>query len=96
MMSRKRVPRENLPTTRNRNILPYLLIAPCIAVLISLSLYPLLFSVKVAFQIGSGEEARWSLANFSRLLSDTFFRAALSHTIIYAASALTLEFLFGL
>ncbi|HEX8183117.1 MAG TPA: sugar ABC transporter permease, partial [Blastocatellia bacterium] len=76
--------------------LPYLLIAPTIAVLGALSIYPLLFAVKVAFQTGSGSSVRWTLANFARLWSDTFFLAALWHTLIYAAVALTFEFLLGL
>lgn len=76
--------------------LPYLLIAPTIAVLAALSVYPLLFAVKVAFQTGSGPSLRWTLANFARLASDNFFLAALAHTLIYAAVALTFEFLLGL
>jgi multiple sugar transport system permease protein len=76
--------------------LPYLLIAPTIAVLVALSIYPLLFAVKVAFQTGSGANVRWTLANFARLASDNFFLAALGHTLIYAAVALTFEFFLGL
>jgi multiple sugar transport system permease protein len=76
--------------------LPYLLIAPAIAVLLALSIYPLLFAVKVAFQAGSGSSARWTLANFARLWSDDFFLAALGHTLVYALIALTFEFLLGL
>src|SRR5215217_8911479 len=76
--------------------LPYLLIAPAMAVLIALSIYPLLFAVKLAFQTGSGSSARWTLGNFARLWSDTFFLSALGHTLIYAVVALTFEFLLGL
>jgi multiple sugar transport system permease protein len=76
--------------------LPYLLIAPTVAVLLALSIYPLLYSIKVGFQTGSGEAVHWSLANFSRLASDGFFLSALAHTLIYAAVALTFEFLLGL
>jgi len=76
--------------------LPYLLVAPALAVLIALSIYPLLYAIKVSFQIGSGATARWSFANFARLAHDGFFLAALGHTFIYAAFALTLEFLLGL
>lgn len=76
--------------------LPYLLIAPTIVALAALSIYPLLFAVKVALQTGSGSSLRWTLANFARLASDNFFLAALAHTFIYAAVALTFEFLLGL
>ena len=76
--------------------LPYLLIAPTVAVLLALSIYPLFYAVKVSLQSGSGEAAHWSLANFARLASDTFFLSALAHTLIYAVIALTFEFLLGL
>jgi multiple sugar transport system permease protein len=65
-------------------------------VLLALSIYPLLYSIKVAFQTGSGEAAHWSLANFTRLATDNFFLSALGHTFVYAVVALTFEFLFGL
>lgn len=76
--------------------LPYLLIAPTAAVLFALSIYPLLYAIKVAFQTGSGESVQWTFANFMRLASDGFFLSALWHTLIYATVALTFEFLFGL
>jgi len=73
-----------------------MLIAPTVAVLVALSIYPLIYSVKISLQIGSGAAARWTLANFARLASDKFFLEALAHTFIYAAVALTFEFLLGL
>ena len=76
--------------------LPYLLIAPTVAVLVALSIYPLLYAIKVAFQTGSGESARWTFANFARLSADSFFLSALWHTLVYATVALTFEFLLGL
>jgi multiple sugar transport system permease protein len=76
--------------------LPYLLIAPTVMVLLALSIYPLLYSIKVGFQTGSDEAARWSFANFTRLATDGFFLSALWHTVIYAVVALTFEFLLGL
>jgi multiple sugar transport system permease protein len=75
---------------------PYLLIAPAFAVLAALSLYPLLYAIKISLQSGSGEAVRWSLANFERLATDQFFLAALRHTFVYAAVAVTFEFLLGL
>lgn len=76
--------------------LPYLLLAPTLLVLLSLGIYPLIYAVRVSLQVGRGERAHWSLENFTRLFSDSFFLSALAHTLIYAASALTLEFLLGL
>jgi multiple sugar transport system permease protein len=90
---------DQLSVTRSQSreaALPYLLIAPTVAVLLALSIYPLFYAVKVSLQTGSGEAVRWSLANFARLASDNFFLAALAHTFIYAAAALTFEFLLGL
>jgi multiple sugar transport system permease protein len=76
--------------------LAYLLLAPTLFVLLALSIYPLVHAISLSLQITSGGAARWSLQNFARLISDQFFLAALGHTLIYALSALTLEFLLGL
>ncbi|MFY9555952.1 MAG: sugar ABC transporter permease [Blastocatellia bacterium] len=76
--------------------LPYLLIAPTVAVLVALSIYPLIYAVRVSLQTGTGEAVRWTLDNFARLGSDKFFLEAVGHTVIYAAVALTFEFLLGL
>jgi len=76
--------------------LAYVLIAPTVAVLLALSVYPLIYAIKVAFQSGNGESAHWTLEHFTRLVSDRFFLAALWHTLLYATVALTFEFLLGL
>ena len=73
--------------------LAYLLIAPTLAVLLALSIYPLIYSVKISFQSPSGSA---TLQNFTRLITDQFFFSALAHTFVYAAIALTVEFLIGL
>jgi multiple sugar transport system permease protein len=74
--------------------LPFLLLAPTLLVLFALSIYPLVYAVKVSLQ--TGPRAGWSVENFARLFSDAFFLSALLHTIVYAAAALTCEFLLGL
>ncbi len=76
--------------------LGYALVAPSIAVLLALSIYPLINAVTISLHVTSGAASRWSLGNFARLLSDRFFLAALGHTLIYAAGALTIEFFLGL
>lgn len=73
--------------------LAYILVAPTIAVLLALTIYPLIYSIKVSFTSSSGTP---TLQNFSRLISDQFFLSALMHTLVYAAIALTIEFLIGL
>ena len=72
------------------------LIVPALAVLIWLSIYPLLYSVQISLQVDGPTGPNWSLGNFARLFSDNFFLSALVHTFIYAVVALTLEFLLGL
>jgi multiple sugar transport system permease protein len=73
--------------------LAYLLLAPTIAVLLALTIYPLIYSIKISLQSDSGS---WTLQNFTRLVSDQFFLSALAHTVVYAAIALTFEFFIGL
>jgi multiple sugar transport system permease protein len=63
------------------------------AVLLALSIYPLFYSIKISLQT---ETAHWSLQNFARLATDHFFLTALAHTFVFAAIALTIEFLTGL
>lgn len=73
-------------------LLPYLLIAPAVAVLLALSIYPLIYSITVSLQVGDD----WAIGNFTRLASDNFFLTAMAHTFVYAVVALTCEFLLGL
>ena len=77
-------------------MLPYLLVAPALAVLLALSIYPLLYSVTISLQQETAAGAVWTLRHFQRLAADSFFRAAMAHTFIYAVAALTGEFLLGL
>jgi multiple sugar transport system permease protein len=73
-------------------LLPYVLVAPALAVLLTLSIYPLIYSITVSLQVGEN----WGLSNFRRLLSDNFFLTAMAHTFVFAIAALTCEFLLGL
>ena len=81
---------------RSETALPYLLLAPTVAVLLALSIYPLVYAVRVSFHRGTGQSARLTVENFTRLFSDGFFLSALLHTLIFALVALTCEFLLGL
>jgi multiple sugar transport system permease protein len=82
--------------TRRELLLPAVFIAPAIAVLLTLSIYPLIYSITISLQQQTAEGVNWGLGNFARLLSDNFFLTALGHTFVYAAAALTCEFLLGL
>jgi len=77
-------------------VFPLVLIAPAIVVLLSLSIYPLIYSVTISLQTQTSEGSVWSVSNFTRLFTDGFFRAAMAHTFVYATAALILEFSIGL
>ncbi|HVF23426.1 MAG TPA: sugar ABC transporter permease, partial [Pyrinomonadaceae bacterium] len=81
---------------RRELLLPYLLVAPALVVLLALSIYPLLYSITISLQQETPAGVVWTLGHFKRLASDGFFRTALVHTFVYAAAALTCEFLLGL
>ena len=77
-------------------LLPALFLAPALAVLLSLSIYPLIYSVTISLQHETAAGVTWGLTNFTRLFYDNFFWTAMAHTFVYAAAALTCEFLLGL
>jgi multiple sugar transport system permease protein len=77
-------------------VFPLVLIAPAIVVLLSLSIYPLIYSVTISLQTQTANGSTWSVSNFTRLFTDGFFRAAMAHTFVYATAALILEFSIGL
>lgn len=79
---------------KQERALPFFLLAPTVAVLFALSVYPLFYAIKTSFQ--TGDDAHFSLDNFTRLFSDGFFFSAIAHTFVFASIALTLEFLMGL
>ena len=67
-------------------------VAPTVVLLLALSIYPLVYSVKVSL-IGP---AGFSLANYTRLVQDRLFLQALARTLLYTAVALAIEFALGL
>jgi multiple sugar transport system permease protein len=77
-------------------LLPVLFIAPALAVLLALSIYPLIYSVTISLQRETPAGVIWTFGNFARLASDNFFLTAMGHTFVYVAAALTCEFLLGL
>ncbi|MCA1577816.1 MAG: sugar ABC transporter permease [Acidobacteria bacterium] len=81
---------------RRELLLPYLLVAPALVVLLALSIYPLLYSITISLQQETPAGVVWTLGHFKRLASDNFFRTAMVHTFVFAAAALTCEFLLGL
>ena len=82
--------------SRRELVFPLLLLTPALAVLLSLSIYPLIYSITISLQRETADGIKWTLANFTRLGSDSFFLTAMAHTFVYAAAALVLEFSIGL
>lgn len=70
--------------------------APALVVLLSLSIYPLIYSITISLQTQTVDQTSWGVSNFTRLFSDNFFLAAMAHTFVYAAAALLFEFSIGL
>src|SRR5689334_17256999 len=85
-------------SAQNRRVwlLPAVFIAPALAVLLALSIYPLIYSITISLQQETSSGVVWTAGNFRRLVSDNFFLAAMVHTIVYAVAALSCEFLLGL
>jgi multiple sugar transport system permease protein len=81
---------------KRERLLPYLLVAPALAVLLALSIYPLIYSITISLQQETASGTVWSLVHFKRLVTDNFFHTALVHTFVYAAVALMCEFVLGL
>ncbi len=62
-------------------LLPVLCIAPALAVLLALSIYPLIYSITISLQQETSAGVVWTLGNFTRLVSDNFFLTAMAHTL---------------
>jgi multiple sugar transport system permease protein len=71
--------------------LPWVL--PALLVLIALSIYPMIYSVKVSVTDATGA---LTLANFTRLLQDRVFAVSALQTIALTAVALSIEFILGM
>jgi multiple sugar transport system permease protein len=67
-------------------------VAPALFVLAALSIYPLLYLMKVSLTDSHG----LTIAHYARLFEDHLFSVAAVQTLLYAAVALTLEFFLGL
>ncbi len=68
-------------------------VMPAVLILLALSIYPLIFSVKVAL---TGSHGEFTGANFTRLAHDTVLAAAAAQTLIFTLAALIVEFVLGL
>jgi multiple sugar transport system permease protein len=66
-------------------------LAPAVAVLAALSIYPLIYAIEISLRTPGG----YGLANFTRLARDRFFHVSLGQTLIYTVGALAAEFTLG-
>lgn len=77
----------------------WLLVAPAAILILALSIYPLLFSIWVAFvnyDFAVPGHAFIGLKNFERVVNDPVARSSVVVTIIFTVANVTLEFLVGL
>src|SRR5438046_4719912 len=68
-------------------------IAPAVGLLFALSIYPLIYSIKVSF---TAEAGGFTVAHYARLFQDRLFSVACWQTAVYTTVALVVEFLLGL
>jgi multiple sugar transport system permease protein len=71
--------------------LPWVL--PALLVLVALSIYPLIYAVKVSLTTSSGA---FTSANFTRLFQDRLFAVSAAQTVMFTLVALSIEFALGL
>lgn len=71
--------------------LPWIL--PALLVLVALSIYPLIYAVKVSV---TGAGGGFTLANFARLFQDRLFGVSALQTVVFTLAALTIELTLGL
>ena len=78
-------------------LFPYLLLSPTVILLAALTVYPLLFILRLSLtRMGAEGETFVGAGNFLRAFQDPFFLQAAGQTLILTVSALALEFGLGL
>jgi multiple sugar transport system permease protein len=70
--------------------------APALVYLGAFAIYPLIFSVQVAFTTTTAGNIGFTFANFTRLFHDRLFFISLGQTAVYTLVALAIEFALGL
>jgi multiple sugar transport system permease protein len=71
-------------------------LAPAVVYLLAFSIYPLLYSLEVAFTTTTAGRVGFTLANFTRLVHDRLFFISLGQTVVYMGVALAVELALGL
>ncbi len=86
-------------TALGDDTLRYLLLAPAVALLLVLTVYPLVFALAAAFQtvnVRTGARSFVGLGNFIRIATDRLFWNALKNTAIYTGAGVVVEFILGM
>ena len=85
---------------KSRERLAWLLVLPSLLVVALVALYPLYETFRLSFtntRLASAREPRSvGLDNYQSLISETAFRDALSHTVVFTVASVALETLLGL
>ena len=82
---------------RRERLFPYLFLAPAVVMLLALTVYPLIFILHVSVhRLTPAGDVFVGVRNYARMLQDGFFYRAVAQTLVFAGSALILEFLLGL
>ena len=84
---------------RQGSLAPYL--APAVAILVAIGLFPLIQTINLSFRSFSyilpGRDGQWvGLENYAALLADESFKGAIVRTVVFTGSAVFLELLAGL
>src|SRR6185312_5343561 len=84
-----------------RNVFPYLLIAPSVAILLALTAFPLFFALKNSFYFWNLQMSPTPLGfigfdNYVMTLTDSVFLVSLKNTLVLTVAGTFLEVLLGL
>jgi multiple sugar transport system permease protein len=91
--------RQRHRTAFSDDTLKYLLLAPTLALLLVLTIYPLVYAVAAALQtvsVRTGARTFVGLGNFIHIATDRLFWNALKNTAIYTGAGVTVEFTIGM
>ena len=85
-------------SARQRGLVPYLFIAPNIALFTAFSFLPLLYAVYISFHDWTliGEPDFTGIGNYRRLVYDPLFWRALANTLVYAVGTVPTSMAIGL
>jgi multiple sugar transport system permease protein len=78
-------------------LFPYWFLAPAVALLLALTVYPFFYIVRLSlYRMSPGGEVFVGADNFLRLVRDPLFFQSLGQTLVFTVGALALEFGLGL